>query len=75
MIHPAPVFGIMARMSISLPESLIDKLENTKPDHLALSAHIRGLIYRGFEMVEMERKIVENSKRQIVEAAESANNG
>ena len=62
-------------MSISLPESLIDKLENTKPDHLALSAHIRGLICRGFEMVEMERKIVENSKRQIVEAAESTNNG
>jgi hypothetical protein len=61
-IH-APVLAVMARKSISLPDSLINKLEDTKPEYIGFSAHVRGLIYKGLEMVEMEKKIIADGAR------------
>lgn len=61
-IH-APVLAVMARKSISLPDSLIDRLENTKPEYVGFSAHVRRLIYKGLEAVEIEERIIADGAR------------
>jgi hypothetical protein len=49
----------MARVCISLPDELVETLRETKPRHLGLSAHIRGLVYKGFEALEYEKELLD----------------
>lgn len=40
----------MARLTISLPDKVLDELKNTKPWHLPMSQHIVGLLVNALEI-------------------------
>lgn len=50
----------VARICISLPDEMAEILEHTRPTHLTLSAHVRSLVYKGFEMERLEQRIIKS---------------